>query len=100
ILPTTVMPGLRGGSTSPTTGSRDFPDVRGSPLSTDSATTHTIARARQEEEVRFARDSPLEEAVLSELVSEAKFPASWENTGNFAPAGHPRRIIGPECSSD
>ena len=32
--------------------------------------------------VRFARDSPLEEAVLSELVSEAKFPASWENTGN------------------
>src|SRR6266481_5967974 len=26
--------------------------------------------------------SLLEEAVLSELVSEAKFPASWENTGN------------------
>ena len=23
------------------------------------------------------------EAVASELVSEAKFPASWENTGNF-----------------
>ena len=34
------------------------------------------------EEVRFATDSALEEAVLSELVSEAKFPASWENTGN------------------
>src|SRR5712671_2081421 len=33
-------------------------------------------------EVRFAEDTPLEEAVLSELVSEAKFPASWENTGN------------------
>ena len=31
----------------------------------------------------FAPDSPLEEAVLSELVSAAKFPASWENTGNF-----------------
>jgi hypothetical protein len=28
-------------------------------------------------------DSPLEEAVFTELVSEAKFPASWENTGNF-----------------
>jgi hypothetical protein len=26
----------------------------------------------------------VEEAVLSELVSEAKFPASWENTGNSA----------------
>jgi hypothetical protein len=26
-------------------------------------------------------------AVLSELVSEAKFPASWENTGNFAVFG-------------
>jgi alkanesulfonate monooxygenase SsuD/methylene tetrahydromethanopterin reductase-like flavin-dependent oxidoreductase (luciferase family) len=41
------------------------------------------------------------EAVTSEPVSEwGEFPASWENTGNFAPAGHPRRIIGPECSSD
>jgi hypothetical protein len=28
-------------------------------------------------------DSPLEEAVSSEPVSEAKFPASWENIGNF-----------------
>jgi hypothetical protein len=26
------------------------------------------------EEVRFAEDSPLEEAVMSELVSEAKIP--------------------------
>jgi hypothetical protein len=26
------------------------------------------------EEVRFARDSPLEEAVLSELVSEGQIP--------------------------
>jgi hypothetical protein len=25
----------------------------------------------------------VEEGVTSELVSEAKFPASWENTGNF-----------------
>jgi hypothetical protein len=31
--------------------------------------------------LRFAPDSPLEEAVLSELVSEPKFPASWEYTG-------------------
>jgi hypothetical protein len=31
----------------------------------------------------FTSDSALEEAVSSELVSEAKFPASWENTGNF-----------------
>jgi len=29
----------------------------------------------------------LEEAVTSELVSEAKFPARWENTGNFIELG-------------
>ena len=33
------------------------------------------------------KDSPLEEGVTSELVSEAKFPASWENTGNFVRLG-------------
>jgi hypothetical protein len=32
---------------------------------------------------RFASDSPLEEAVSSELVSEADFPASREVTENF-----------------
>jgi hypothetical protein len=33
-------------------------------------------------------DSPLEEAVRSELVSETlKFPASWENTGKFIDSG-------------
>jgi hypothetical protein len=32
---------------------------------------------------RFVADSLLEEAVSSELVSEPKFPASWESTGNF-----------------
>jgi hypothetical protein len=32
--------------------------------------------------VRFAHDSPLEEAVLSELVS-GSFPDSTEDTGNF-----------------
>ena len=47
----------------------------------------------QEEEVRFAPDSPLEEAVLSELVSEAKFPASWENTGNFVRLGLRVRLL-------
>jgi hypothetical protein len=32
----------------------------------------------------FASDSPLEEVVSSELVSEGpKFPASWEYTGKF-----------------
>jgi hypothetical protein len=44
------------------------------------------------EEVRFAFDSPLEEAVQSELVSEVKFPAGWENTGNFASAGTKGRV--------
>src|SRR6516162_8548079 len=36
-------------------------------------------------------DSPLEEAVRSELVSEGYFPASWENTGKFVDSGlsHP-----------
>jgi hypothetical protein len=43
------------------------------------------------QEIEFAPDSPLEEAVLSELVSETKFPASWENTGNFV-------RLGPECN--
>jgi len=33
-------------------------------------------------------DSPLEEAVSSEPVSEnRKFPASWENTGKFIDLG-------------
>jgi hypothetical protein len=36
----------------------------------------------------FAADSPLEGGVSCELVSEnAKFPASWENAGNFADSG-------------
>src|SRR5437016_5740651 len=36
------------------------------------------------EEVRFAMDSPVEEAVSSEPVSESrKFPVTRENTGNF-----------------
>jgi len=33
--------------------------------------------------IRFAPDSPLEEAVLSELVSEAKFPGNWEKYRDF-----------------
>ena len=37
---------------------------------------------------RFAVDSLVEGGVSCELVSEiAKFPASWENTGNFADSG-------------
>jgi hypothetical protein len=35
----------------------------------------------------FVGDSPVEEGVLSEPVSEPKFPASWENTGNFIDSG-------------
>src|SRR4029077_6978297 len=31
----------------------------------------------------LATDSPLEEAVSSEPVSDPKFSASWENAGNF-----------------
>ena len=40
---------------------------------------------------RWFVDSPLEEAVRSELVSEGYFPASWENTGKFVDSGlsHP-----------
>src|SRR6202030_3475006 len=39
-------------------------------------------------EVKFAADSPLEGRVSCELVSEnAKFPASWEYTGNFIDSG-------------
>jgi hypothetical protein len=49
---------------------------------------------------KFA-DSPLEEAVLSELVSEAKFPASWEYTGYFVRRGPPIVLLGrnPEPNS-
>jgi hypothetical protein len=37
---------------------------------------------------KFARDSPLEGGVSCELVSEnAKYPASWEYTGNFIDSG-------------
>ena len=36
---------------------------------------------------RWFVDSPLEEAVSSELVSDPKFPAGWENAGNFVDSG-------------
>jgi hypothetical protein len=36
---------------------------------------------------------------MSELVSEAKFPVSWENTGNCFRQGTQGRIIGPKCRS-
>jgi benzoate membrane transport protein len=48
-------------------------------------------------EARFERetDSPLEGGVSCELVSEIpKFPASWENTGNFIDSGPRRRVNG------
>jgi hypothetical protein len=61
----------------------------------DPPSTHPVHLGGDRE---FA-DSPLEEAVMSELVSEAKFPASWENTGNFASAGHPKACAGRKSSS-
>ena len=36
---------------------------------------------------RWFVDSPLEEAVSSEPVSDPKFPASWENAGNSVDCG-------------
>ena len=48
----------------------------------------------------FAEDSPLEEAVMSELVSEAKFPASWENTGNFVRLGLRVRLLARNLASN
>ena len=62
---------------------------RGSDLGADDD-RDDIARAVRS---RFAPDSPLEEAVLSELVSEDKFPASWENTGNFVCLGLRVRLL-------
>jgi hypothetical protein len=48
----------------------------------------------------FAVDSLLEEAVSSEPVSEAKFPASWENTGNFVRLGLRVRLIGSKSIAE
>jgi hypothetical protein len=42
---------------------------------------------------RWFADSLLEEAVTSEPVSGAKFPASWENTGNFVRLGLRVRLL-------
>ena len=36
---------------------------------------------------------------MSELVSEAKFPASWENTGNFIRLGLRVRTINSESEA-
>jgi hypothetical protein len=49
-----------------------------------------ISRVRlKESAAKFVRDSPLEEAVKSEPVSEwgRNFLASWENTGNSSDSG-------------
>jgi hypothetical protein len=51
-------------------------------------------------QVRFASDSPLEEAVSSEPVSEAEFPASWENTGNSVRLGLRVRLLVRNCLVD
>jgi hypothetical protein len=49
----------------------------------DRAISEWLPRSKARK-VRFALDSPLEEAVSSEPVSESlKFPVSRENTGNF-----------------
>ena len=50
--------------------------------------TSTSKNAGCAPESQFAPDSPLEEGVTSEPVScLAQFPASWENTGNYARLG-------------
>jgi hypothetical protein len=51
-------------------------------------------------EVRFAQDSPLEEAVSSELVSEADFPASREFTENFIDWGLSRSVNASKTRAD
>ena len=67
------------------------------PVATSLAASGTDAVARMvvrtHRKLRFAGDSPLEEAVSSEPVSEAKFPASWENTGNFVRLGLRVRLL-------
>ena len=62
-------------------------------LQADSDTRKSMLAGPRSEEVGFAHDSALEEAVSSELVSEAKFPASWENTGNFVRLGLRVRLL-------
>ena len=52
------------------------------------------------EEVRFAGDSALEEAVSSELVSEADFPASREFTENFIDWGLSRSVNASKTPAD
>ena len=49
--------------------------------------SHHLVSSQFPWEVKFASDSPVEEGVTSELVSEAKFPASREFTGNFIESG-------------
>jgi hypothetical protein len=40
--------------------------------------------------VRFAKDSPVEEAVMREpRLGKGQFPASWQNTGKIVIAGDP-----------
>jgi hypothetical protein len=65
----------------PTQAARPGPDNRGKPRLLD-------LERRIPARHRFAPDSPQEEAVSSEPVSEnRKFPASWENTVKFIDLG-------------
>jgi hypothetical protein len=52
------------------------------------------------QEIGFALDSPLEEAVSSELVSEADFPASREFTENFIDWGLSRGVNASKNGAD
>jgi hypothetical protein len=49
---------------------------------------------------KFVVDSPLEEAVSSELVSEADFPASREFTENFIDWGLSRSVNASKRRAD
>jgi hypothetical protein len=64
------------------------PGVAGAEYDRNVRVSSTPAGSGSRAAIGFATDSPLEGGVSCELVSEiAKFPASWENTGNFADSG-------------
>jgi hypothetical protein len=65
------------------------------PSAREEAWRSLVAAVGLSEKVRFATDSPVEEAVLSELVSEAKF----QNTGNFVRLGLRGRLLARNTGS-
>ena len=76
-------------------GEEHHPAVRRDPSAIERG-AHPSCRKRD----RGFADSPVEEGVLSELVSEPKFPASWENTGNFVRRGLRVRLLARNPASN